>query len=133
MRQAVLSMDEVLSDPDLWLCSTCFTCYERCPRSVPVTEIILKLRNLASQKGYMMPPHKALTHILFRTGHGVPLAVPVTPTTQNAWTKLRESFGLPPLPPTTHSHESAVEEVSTLMKSLNFDKLVGFPPEEGDN
>ncbi len=130
MREALLGMDDVLRDPDLWLCTTCFTCFERCPRSVPVTEIILKLRNLACQKGFMMPSHKGLTHILFKTGHGVPLAVPVQPTTENNWTKLRQSYGLPPIPPTTHAHPDAVKEVADLMKSRGFDKLVGYPPKD---
>ncbi len=36
----------------LWFCVTCYACQERCPRGIPVTEIILKARNeLARRKG----------------------------------------------------------------------------------
>jgi heterodisulfide reductase subunit C len=121
MRKAVMSMEDVLKDEDIWLCSTCYTCYERCPRSVPVTDIIVKLRNLAIQKGYILSPHKALTHLLIDTGHGVPIG-----GKENNWTKLRESYGLDPLPPTTHKHDEALSEVQTLVAEVKFDKLVGY-------
>jgi heterodisulfide reductase subunit C len=125
MRKAVMSMDEVLKDEDIWLCSTCYTCFERCPRSVPVTDIIIKLRNLAVQKGYILSPHRALTHLLIDTGHGVPLG-----GKDNQWTKLRESYGLDPIPPTTHSHDDAIREVQQLVADLKFDKMVGYPPKK---
>jgi heterodisulfide reductase subunit C2 len=123
IRKAIQGLDEVLDDEDIWMCSTCYTCYERCPRSVPVTNIIIKLRNMATQKGKMMAPHKQLTYLLIQTGHGVPIG-----GTDNNWTKMRAAYGLPPLPPTTHSHPEAIKEIETLVKDTKFDKLVGFPP-----
>jgi heterodisulfide reductase subunit C len=130
IRKALLNMEDVLKDDDIWLCSTCYTCYERCPRSVPVTDVIIKLRNLASKKGYMKDAHRGLTHILINTGHGVPLdgKIQAGKPFENGWTKLRESYGLDPIPPTTHSSAEAVEEVKKLIESTEFDKLVGYPP-----
>ena len=119
IRKALLGLDQVLEDPDIWLCSTCYTCFERCPRQVPVTDIIIKLRNLATQKGKILAPHKGLTHILIDTGHGVPI-------NDKKWSDLRESYDLNPLPPTVHSHPKAVKEIQTIVKSLKFDKLVGY-------
>ncbi|MHA1111568.1 MAG: CoB--CoM heterodisulfide reductase subunit C [Promethearchaeota archaeon] len=121
IRKALIGLDEVLNDPDIWLCSTCYTCFERCPRAVPVTDIIIKLRNLATQKGKILAPHKALTHILIDTGHGVPI-------NDKKWNDLRESYDLNPVPPTTHAHPDAVKEIQTLVKSLKFDKLVDYMP-----
>ena len=121
IRKALLGIDQVLDDPDIWLCSTCYTCFERCPRAVPVTDIIIKLRNLATQKGKILAPHKALTHILIDTGHGVPI-------NDKKWNDLRESYDLNPVPPTTHAHPDAVKEIQTLVKSLKFDKLVDYMP-----
>ena len=46
IRNALLNMDEVLNDIDIWLCTTCYTCFERCPRSVPITDIIIKYQLL---------------------------------------------------------------------------------------
>ncbi len=123
VRKALLNLDEVLSDKDLWLCSTCYTCYERCPRDVPTTNIIIKLRNLATQRDQMLDPHRGLSHMFIKTGHGVPIA---EGEGGDKWRALRESYGLAPLPDTVHSHPEAVEDVNTLMKSTKFDKLVGY-------
>ncbi|MBD3350655.1 MAG: CoB--CoM heterodisulfide reductase subunit C, partial [Candidatus Lokiarchaeota archaeon] len=124
IRKALLGVDEVLSDPDIWLCSTCYTCYERCPRNVPVTDIIIMLRNLATQKGFIRPSHKGLTHMLIDTGHGVPI-----PEGEGGekWRKLRESYDLPSLPPTVHSEPGALEEIQTLCESTEFGILVEYP------
>ncbi|MHA1777071.1 MAG: CoB--CoM heterodisulfide reductase subunit C [Promethearchaeota archaeon] len=129
IRKAVLGLEEVLSSDDIWLCSTCYTCFERCPRHIPVTDIIIMLRNLASQRGYMKPPHKAVTHILADTGHGVPLGTKKGGEPNN-WSNLRAVYGLPDIPPTTHSHPEAVHDIQELMRSTEFDKLVGWEPKE---
>ncbi|MHA1719460.1 MAG: CoB--CoM heterodisulfide reductase subunit C [Promethearchaeota archaeon] len=135
MREAVLSLEEVLSDEDIWLCSTCYTCYERCPRNIPVTDVIIKLRNLATQRGYIKPAHKKVTEILANTGHGVPLGIS-NKEESNQWSLSRESYGLPKIPPTTHSHPEAVKEIQKLMQLTKFDKLVDLRlniPDEKEN
>ncbi len=124
IRKALLNMDEVLKDKDIWLCTTCYTCFERCPRSVPITDIIIKIRNLAVRKGNFLESHKQLSHILIETGHGVPLG-----NADSKWAKLRVSYGLSPLPPTTHMHPEDIQEIAVLVKETKFDKLVGYPPE----
>lgn len=120
IRKALLGFrEEVLSDPNLWLCTTCGTCTERCPRKIDVTDAIIYLRNLAVQDGYMRPEHKSVSHMLCETGHAVPINDP-------KWSKMRESLGLPPLPPTVHSFPKAVREVQKIIKKTGFDKLVGY-------
>ena len=127
IRRIVLGLDEVLSSDDIWLCSTCYTCYERCPRSIPVTDVIIKLRNLASQRGFMKPPHIAVTHVLAETGHGVPLGTQKGGTDNN-WSLLRASYGLSNIPPTTLNHPEAIADIQTLMHATHFDELVGWTP-----
>jgi heterodisulfide reductase subunit C2 len=121
IRNALLNIKDVLNDEDIWMCTTCYTCYERCPRSVPITDILIKIRNLAVQNGNILAPHKGLSHILIQTGHGVPIG-----GKDNQWTKLRESYGLSPLPPTTHMHPEDVHEIEILVKETKFDKLVDY-------
>ncbi len=119
IRMAILGMKkEVLSSQFIWLCSSCYTCFERCPRKVPTTDVIIELRNMAARKGAMRPPHVALAKMLADTGHGVPI--------NEATQKLRELLGLPKNPPTTHSYPKAVKDIQVLLKSLGFDKLVGW-------
>ena len=43
--------DEVLHSKAMWLCSLCYMCHVRCPRGIPLTETIVKLKQLALQKG----------------------------------------------------------------------------------
>jgi len=77
------------------------------------------LRNLAVKDGHMRPEHKNLSHKLIETGHAVPIDDP-------KWSQLRQSLGLPPLPPTVHSFPKAVREVQEICKKTGFDKLVGY-------
>ncbi len=52
-RMANLGMeDEVLHSKTIWMCSICYQCQVRCPRGIPLTETIAKLKHLAIQKRY---------------------------------------------------------------------------------
>jgi heterodisulfide reductase subunit C len=54
IRMALLGMrDRVLSSDFIWLCSTCYTCYERCPQDVRLVEVMNVLKNMAVQAGYV--------------------------------------------------------------------------------
>jgi heterodisulfide reductase subunit C len=123
IRKIQLGLDEVLYDKDIWYCSTCYTCLERCPRKVPVTDAIIQLRNLAVQKGNMHPTHVSLSHALYNTGHGVPID-------NEKWEKLREFHELPAKPPTAQSNPNAVDDIQILLKSSQFDELVGIIEED---
>ena len=118
IRRALLGDETVFESPDLWLCSTCYTCFERCPRKVPTTDVIIKLRNMAAQRHHMRQGHVDLSKVLINTGHGVPI--------NDNTIKLREALGLPGKPPTTHSFPDAIKDIQTLVQSLGFDKLVGW-------
>ncbi len=121
IRRALTGDESVLKDIDIWLCSTCYYCYERCPRDIPVTDMIIKLRNIAVEEGYILDSHFGLANdIFYATGHGVP----ATGENNKKWRDLRESYGLPPLPPTVHSYPEAVKECQELMNAVGFKKLL---------
>ncbi len=121
IRRALIGDESVLSDIDIWLCSTCYYCYERCPRNIPVTDMIIKLRNIAVEEGHILDSHFGLANkVFYVTGHGVP----ASGENNKKWRDLRESYGLPPLPPTVHSYPEAVEECQELMKSVGFRDLM---------
>lgn len=121
IRKALTGDESVLEDIDIWLCSTCYYCYERCPRNIPVTDMIIKLRNIAVEEGNILDSHFGLaTKIFMTTGHGVP----ANGEANKKWQDLRESYGLPPLPPTVHMHPEAVKEVQELLKSVGFNELM---------
>ena len=43
--------DEVLRSKTMWLCSICYQCQVRCPRGIPLTEAITRLKQLALERG----------------------------------------------------------------------------------
>ncbi|MDW7726840.1 MAG: 4Fe-4S dicluster domain-containing protein [Candidatus Methanoperedens sp.] len=51
LRKALLGMrDEVLADDTLWLCASCYLCYERCPQDVKITEVMGAIRAIARRE-----------------------------------------------------------------------------------
>lgn len=125
VRKCLLGLkEEVISDPALWMCTTCYTCQERCPRSVQIVGIIKMARNVAAQAGYMADAHKATGSFVIKSGHGVPI---------NDKTKaLRKDIGLAEVPPTTHAFPEALKEVQDICAACGFDKLIGFNMETGE-
>jgi len=118
-REVLLGFREkVLSSDELWYCTTCYTCQERCPRGVKTTDIIRVLRNIAVQENHMAKPHKMAVGYVFKTGH----VVPINEEIQRA----REELGLSKLPPTTHTYPEALESVRNILRKTHFDELVGF-------
>jgi heterodisulfide reductase subunit C len=52
VRMILMGLEqELMDDGTIWLCSTCYTCLERCPQKVGCAEIITELRNLAASEG----------------------------------------------------------------------------------
>jgi heterodisulfide reductase subunit C len=46
IRYLILDREEVLQSKTIWLCSSCFTCAERCPRNINITKIMEALRQI---------------------------------------------------------------------------------------
>lgn len=119
VRRAQLGLkDQILPCDDLWMCTTCYTCYERCPRGVEIPDIIFLLRNLAVKEGYMGEAHKKVAGLLVKTGHMVPLS--------EDYQKVREKMGLNNKPTTVLTNEKAKSEFDKLVKLCGFDKLIGM-------
>ena len=124
VRKCLLGLkEEVITDDALWMCTTCYTCQERCLRSVKIVEIIKKARNIAAHAGYMAKPHKMTGVFVINTGHVVPI--------NDAAKALRTKIGLPEVPPTTHAYPEALEEVQKLCKLTAFDELIGYDEATG--
>jgi heterodisulfide reductase subunit C len=50
IRYVILDKQEVLNSKTIWLCSSCFTCAERCPRDINITKIMEALRQIILRK-----------------------------------------------------------------------------------
>ncbi len=69
IRMALLGMKkEVLSSQFIWLCSSCYTCFERCPQDVKIPELMNAIKNIAVREGYLPPAMKVQLDLLASFG-----------------------------------------------------------------
>lgn len=120
--KTLLDIRDLLSDENLWYCTTCYTCHERCPRGVKTTDIIRAIRNVAVKNSLMSESHRNVIGYVLKTGHAVPI--------NDETMKFREKLGLEQIPPTTHKYKDALENIRRIVRRTEFDKLVGLDQEE---
>jgi heterodisulfide reductase subunit C len=110
MRRAVLGLEEeALTDPDLWLCTTCYSCTDRCPRDIAPTDVIMAMRNLATLRDIIPRNFLKTAQLIYTTGHGVP--------NNDVNRAARERLGLTRDPPTTHMYP---EYIAGIQKILDY-------------
>ena len=69
IRMAILGMKkEVLSSQFIWLCSSCYTCFERCPQDVKIPELMNAIKNIAVREGHIPPVMKLQLDLLSSFG-----------------------------------------------------------------
>lgn len=69
IRMAILGLkEEVLSSDFIWLCSACYTCYERCPQDVRITDLMNAIKNIAIREGYVHPSFRRQVELLSEHG-----------------------------------------------------------------
>jgi heterodisulfide reductase subunit C len=111
-RLAIYGQKDRLLDGDLvWLCAGCYTCYERCPQKVHVSEIVSALRQLALREGKIHPTIKAIVTTIPRLGY-----ISEIGEFEN---EMRGEDGLPPAP------APATEEIKAIMKKTGILGRVG--------
>lgn len=97
-------------DNTIWLCSTCYTCYERCPQNVKPITIIHQITNLASQKGCIPLPVKEGNRNILALGR----ILEVTQITQQK----RKALGLPELKSNVSEDFRKIAELTGMEKLL---------------
>ncbi len=108
MRRCVLGLEnEALTDPDLWLCTTCYSCTDRCPRDIAPTDVIMAMRNLAFKRDIVPKNFLQTVQLIYNSGHGVP--------NNDVNRADRTKLGLPADPPTTHSYPEFVKGIQKII------------------
>lgn len=89
MLMAALGMRDKLIDPDspIWLCTNCYTCYERCPQDVRPVEVITALKNMCQDENCAPEIVNKYSEGILKSGVSTPLS--------SAIQRRREKFGLP--------------------------------------
>ena len=54
----------VLTSSFVWMCSACYSCYERCPQEVDITSFMATLKNMAARQGFAPTGLKGLLDLL---------------------------------------------------------------------
>jgi heterodisulfide reductase subunit C len=110
IRMALLGMrKEVLSSDFLWLCSTCYSCHERCPQDVRITSLIEAIQSIAVKEGLVHESIKAGLDLLETHGRMVEI--------DEFDNKVRGKFNLPQI-------EEKVDETKTILEKTKIKKLV---------
>ncbi len=81
-----------------------------------MTDIVMVMRNMAVEAGYMQDQHIRIGGAFAKTGHLLPLKEPVM--------KARKGFGLSETPPTILSNKKNQEVVLKILKETGFTDLV---------
>ena len=110
IRMALLGMRErVLASDFIWLCTACFTCQERCPQDVRITELIRAITNLAVKEGHIHPSLAEQVKAVGTSGRLHKISDFIN--------KRRSDIGLPPVRP-------EFQDVQELFKVAGLARLV---------
>lgn len=121
MRKVLTGIDNVLVEPDIWQCATCYNCFEHCTRHIPVTEVIFKLRNMAVREGHMPEPFKFVITNLIETGDAVPIG-----GNRTKWAQLRKLHGFEDGQKSQANSEKKIEEIAQILELISFYQRVPF-------
>ena len=104
--------DSLLGEKEVWYCTTCYRCQERCPRGNNFVDAFFTLRSMMSDKGYTDNAYLKSSTNLFNTGHMVPIDADRR--------KLRVNLGLDEAPPTVQSDPKTLDKVKKMLERSGF-------------
>jgi heterodisulfide reductase subunit C len=110
IRMIVLGMkDRVLKSDFMWLCTGCYSCQERCPQDVKITDLMNALKNYAVRQGIVHPGAAAQAEPIYNDGRIYAI--------EDFDNKKREKMGLPQVKPRT-------EEAAKIFEATGLDKII---------
>jgi heterodisulfide reductase subunit C2 len=106
IRMALLGMKkEVLSSQFIWLCSSCYTCFERCPQDVRIPDLMNAIKNIAVREGHLPPAMKIQLDLLSSFGRLLEIT--------DFENEKRKESNLPPV-------QGKTEDVKKILKKIGF-------------
>ncbi len=115
IRKAQLGLkDDILPSEDLWMCTTCYSCVERCPRDVESSDIIIPVEEHGGPEGlHGRRPQEGRTLPAQDRAHRARL---------RQLKALRVSMGLSADPPTTIADPQAMADFKKIHGQTGFEK-----------
>ncbi len=104
LLKALLGFEDELIAPDseIWDCTNCYTCSERCPQDVRPVDVIIALKNICVSRGVAPPLVRQISDTVLETG--------ITTKVTSLTAKRRQEFGLLPI------KEYPVDEIKKLLQ-----------------
>ena len=110
IRMIVLGMKErVLKSDFMWLCTGCYSCQERCPQDVKITDLMNALKNYAVLNGVVHPGVSAQAEPIYNDGRIYAI--------EDFDNKKREKMGLPAV-------KQKTGDASQIFQATGLDKLL---------
>jgi len=106
-----LGHHHVVEDKRLWLCCTCNVCEDRCPQKIPISDLLVALRNSAARRGNIPARLVLAIELLAKTGRSMIV---------HQLDEMRAHHGLAPLPP------APIEEIRELLNKTGFKEVIEF-------
>ncbi len=103
--------EDIIKDERLWLCCTCHVCEDRCPQKIPISELLVALRNSAARHGNVPDRLIMAIELLAKTGRSMIV---------HQLDDMRAHHGLEPLP------AAPVEEIRAILKKTGLEEVVEF-------
>lgn len=100
--------DRVLASQEIWLCSTCYNCYVRCPQDVKITSLIRAIQNIAAKEGKIHASYRMALEQLDKTGRTVELS--------EFENMQREKLDCPPISDNPENSKKIIEKTKVFEK-----------------
>lgn len=62
-------LEEISEKPEIWDCTTCYTCAARCPKGLEPMEVLIGLRSLQIEEGKVQPTVRDALESIFKDGN----------------------------------------------------------------
>lgn len=111
LRCLNLGHQQVVEDERLWLCCTCHVCEDRCPQKIPITDLLVALRNSAARRGNIPDRLRMSTELLAKTGRSMIV---------HQLDEMRAHHGLKPL------MAVPTEEIREILRRAGLDEVISF-------
>ena len=96
---------ELRNNDLLWLCTSCYQCEDRCPEGIPLTTLLIRLRNMAVERGLIPASVQKEIETLARYSFTYPPA--------KSMIQRRKRLGLPDLPRPADAEMQTLIHMST--------------------
>jgi heterodisulfide reductase subunit C len=106
-----LGHDQVVEDERLWVCCTCNVCEDRCPQKIPISDLLVALRNSAARRGNIPDKLGIAIELLAKTGRSMIV---------HQLDEMRAHHGLEPLLPVP------IDEIREIFKKTRLDEVIEF-------